>query len=97
VVLEDPILDTLAELERAADEVVDESIDPPKVAAASNRAQVSPEGTAGRDAGVARVPKRRSNPAPARASASWGAVDALILLLAALVFAASVIGLIWLL
>jgi pSer/pThr/pTyr-binding forkhead associated (FHA) protein len=98
IVLEDPMLDTLAELEHAADEVVDESVDPPEPAGAKKKpAGAEPARERSRAAKVAEVPRRRSEPPAARAGTRWGAVDAFILLLAILVLAASVVGLIWLL
>jgi pSer/pThr/pTyr-binding forkhead associated (FHA) protein len=95
VVLSDPILETLAELERAADEVVEESVEPPSVLAAPKAApSFEPRG---RSAGVAQVPKRKSDLPRATKGGGWGALDVLILLLALLVLAGSALGLIWLL
>lgn len=104
VVLDDPMLDTLAELERAADELVEESIEPPqasskaKKAGAEAPAHAGPADPAPRGAArVAEVPRKRASSAAPSQGSSWGAVDVLILLLALVVLAASALGLVWLL
>jgi pSer/pThr/pTyr-binding forkhead associated (FHA) protein len=100
---EDPISEALDELERAVDERMrdDDSVEPPSSAAADDP---SPDTDAGagepiptelRPASpIARVPERAQ--ARQQQKAGWGTTDLLVALIALIVLAASVVGILWL-
>ncbi len=96
---EDPVLDALAELEKAADEHIPkgEAIDPPigsigpkakKSDAPSTRAAEP-----GRGAPIAEIPKAKTRTVK---RAGWGATDFVVAALALMVLAISLLGLWWL-
>jgi pSer/pThr/pTyr-binding forkhead associated (FHA) protein len=97
--LEDPLAEALADLERAADERLrdDESIDPPVVdaAAPADPAAAEPSPNELRPAApIVHVPERAR--ARARPKAGWGTTDLLVALIALVVLATSIVGLLWL-
>jgi pSer/pThr/pTyr-binding forkhead associated (FHA) protein len=101
----DPVGEAMGDLERAADEHLsdDESIDPPRAAEPSDAVPASIDESAPlgafavqspqKSAPIEAVPTRPRRPAPQR---SWGFTDVLIALVALVVLAASVVGLMWL-
>jgi pSer/pThr/pTyr-binding forkhead associated (FHA) protein len=91
LVYEDPVGDALDEIERASDERIDESdlIDAPKGAAAPPELGT---GTTGKRAPVTTKPRR----SPSSEPSGWTAADVLVVLLALVVLALSVGGLVWL-
>ncbi len=99
---EDPVLDALEELERAADDCMrdDESVDPPDAESTPAPAEEdNPDLDAApaesrREAPIAAIPERR-RPREKR-KGGWNTTDVLVALLALLVLALSVLGLWWL-
>jgi pSer/pThr/pTyr-binding forkhead associated (FHA) protein len=94
LVYEDPVGEALEEIDRAADEKIDESelIDPPKGVSTSTETTVLTTATARRGAPVAPRPRR----APPVAPAGWTLTDVVVAVLAVVVLALSVGGLVWL-
>jgi hypothetical protein len=100
--LEDPLAEALEELEHAADERMrdEDSVEPPPVSApppvaedAGERAEPMP--TELRPAPpIAALPERATRRAPAKTG--WGTTDLLVALIALVVLAASIVGLLWL-
>jgi pSer/pThr/pTyr-binding forkhead associated (FHA) protein len=99
---EDPVSEALAELEQAVDERMreDDSVEPPEAAsddAASeaNEQAAEPIPTELRQAPpIARVPERAQ--ARQQARVGWGTTDLLVALIALIVLAASLVGILWL-
>jgi pSer/pThr/pTyr-binding forkhead associated (FHA) protein len=98
---EDPVIETLAELERVADERMqeDEPIEPPAGVDSSGHAaapgdDASTASVATRKAPIAALPKRATT--TAASSTGWNISDVLVAMLALLVLALSIIGLFWL-
>jgi pSer/pThr/pTyr-binding forkhead associated (FHA) protein len=102
---EDPVLAALAEIEAGSDEQMqeDDSIDPPNVAAkrdgrdgrdAQAALPDTARGASGDSAPVAQVPTRTAE--PVKRAQGFRAVDGAIALVALIVIALSVVGLIWL-
>jgi pSer/pThr/pTyr-binding forkhead associated (FHA) protein len=100
---EDPIAEALEDLERAADERMreEESVEPP-AAAAAEIPEISEEARAGEPlptelgqaAPIAVLPERAARPSAAKPG--WGTTDLLVAVIALLVLAASIVGLLWL-
>jgi pSer/pThr/pTyr-binding forkhead associated (FHA) protein len=97
LVFEDPVGEALEELERAADEHMqeDDSVDPPRSEGASDAAQ-APEPVAGQRGGapIAEVPRATVRPRPTKRG--WSSTDVAVALLALLVLGLSLVGLVWL-
>jgi pSer/pThr/pTyr-binding forkhead associated (FHA) protein len=95
---EDPLGEALEELERAADERMreDDSVDPPATETPPPpSAAPEPVPTEARPGGpIAAVPERKRQRAAPKPG--WGTTDLLVALIALVVLAASVVGLIWL-
>lgn len=91
---DDPVAEALAEIEAGSDEKMrdGDSVDPPTgVPASSIPSSVTPEGGS---APIARVPQAK--PAPEKRDAGFRTADVVIAVLALVVIAASLIGLLWL-
>ena len=98
---EDPVIETLAELERAADERMreDEAVEPPAGLDSQGHAAVggndpSTASVASRKAPIAALPKRKAR--AVSSNAGWNVSDVLVAMLALLVLALSIVGLVWL-
>ena len=99
---EDPVLDALEELERAADDRMrdDESVDPPDAESTPAPAEEddesldAPPAESRREAPIAAVPGRRKR--REKHKSGWNTTDFLVALLALVVLALSVVGLWWL-
>lgn len=98
---DDPVRAALMELERAADERMrdDDSVDPPPGTLAAEASAPPPEVVAEaaprRAAPIVSVP--RVGERPVTAGKSWSSTDVLVALLAVVVMALSLLGLLWLL
>jgi pSer/pThr/pTyr-binding forkhead associated (FHA) protein len=97
LVLEDPLVLALAELEASADEAMrsDEIVEPPVGASDPAAAPAVPPGRAAA-APIADVPKR-SSAAPARRRGGLRTADVIVAVLALVVLGLSLLGLIWVL
>jgi pSer/pThr/pTyr-binding forkhead associated (FHA) protein len=104
ITFEDPAREALAELERAADERMrdDDSVDPPPGKSEPDEPSPSPppdpepraQAAAERAAPIAQVP--RVSDRPATSGKRWSGTDVLVALLAIVVMALSLLGLMWL-
>jgi pSer/pThr/pTyr-binding forkhead associated (FHA) protein len=94
LVFEDPVGEALEEIDRAADERIDEAefIDPPKGVSTSTETTVLTTATARRGAPVTPRPRR----APAGDAVGWTLTDIVVAILAVAVLALSIGGLVWL-
>jgi pSer/pThr/pTyr-binding forkhead associated (FHA) protein len=94
IVYEDPVGEALEEIDRAADEKIDESelIDPPKGIGTATETTVLTTATARRGAPVTQRPRRAAS-GPA---VGWTATDVVVAILAVAVLALSIGGLVWL-
>lgn len=98
--LEDPLSNTLYEIDAAPDERIDDSVEPPRTSepppapAHGSSARLNSDARRGGVAAVAQAPLRPS-PAPAKAR-TWGSTDVLIAALALLVLGLSAAGMTWL-
>ena len=104
LVYEDPVAEALSELERAADERMqdDDSVDPPRSVedgALPPEPDASEPGSpflppvTGKQSPIVRRPSRKGGPKQAGA---WSGTDLLVALIAVGVLAASILGLVWL-
>lgn len=97
---DDPVLDALNEIEAGRDEQMrdDDSIEPPNVGPGEqNPGFVAPEHSlASDDAPLVQVPRRASEPAPAKKTQGFRTVDVIIALVALAVIGLSLLGLSWL-
>ncbi len=94
---DDPLTDALTELEQAADERMsdDESVAPPPGVTVTPPPTSPAAADAPRDAPVTPVPRRRPPP-PVKQRRGWSGADYLVALVAVVVLALSVVGLVWL-
>jgi len=94
LVFEDPVGEALEEIERAADERIDEGemIDPPKGVGTSTETTVLTTATARRGAPVTPRPRR----APGGEAVGWTLTDIVVAILALAILALSIGGLVWL-
>lgn len=98
LVLSDPLLDALHELETSADEAMrpDESVEPPRGIDAPDAPSARREAEPGGAAPLVELPKRVKEPV-ARERRSVGTADVLVGLLAVVVLVLSLVGLAWVL
>ncbi|MEN9578036.1 MAG: hypothetical protein RJA70_1045 [Pseudomonadota bacterium] len=96
--LEDPLANTLLEIDAAPDERIDDSVEPPRTSEpppeGTGQAPLLPDSRRTKVAPVAQAPLRPS-PRPPK-QRSWGSADVLIAVLALLVLGLSAAGMAWL-
>ncbi len=97
--MSDPILEALGELETMADERMrpDDHVAPPESEPAAASAEQPPPDSLRGGAPIAELPRPLSRPPASRSKQGFRAADALVALLALVVFGLSVLGIVWLL